>query len=282
LADGLVLGAGLVAAVGLYGLLTGQVGLIEGVPRLKAIYGSPNNLALYLGRVVPLLVAVGFAGVGRRRWLYAAVLPVVGAAAILTFSRGLLVLSLPAGLLVLALAEKRLRRPIPVLLVVAALAVLPFLSTPRLTGLFDWDSGTTFLRLQLWQSAWRMFLDHPWLGVGPDNFLYAYRSRYVLPTAWQELNLSHPHNLFLDLLTRVGLLGAVPGLWMLALALQRGWMLRHRCTDAERPLFLGLYAGLVAGLAHGLIDNSLFLPDLAVLTLLVVGVTQREGVVGHG
>lgn len=276
LADGLLLGAVLVAAVGFYELLTGQVGLIEGVPRLRAVYGSPNNLALLLGRVLPLSVAVGFAGGGRRRGLYAAALPVVGAAALLTFSRGLLVLSLPAGLLVLALAEPRLRRPVLALIAVVALVVLPFLSTPRLAGLFDWDSGTTFWRLQLWQSAWRMFLDHPWLGVGPDNFLYAYRSRYVLPTAWQELNLSHPHNLFLDLLTRVGLFGAVPGLWMLALTLARGWRLLRRGSDPERPLYLGLYAGLVAGLAHGLIDNSLFLPDLAVLTLLVVGVTRRN------
>ncbi|MCS7038334.1 MAG: O-antigen ligase family protein [Caldilineales bacterium] len=274
LADGLVLGAVLVAAVGLYGLATGQVESIEGVPRLKAVYGSPNNLALFLGRVLPLLVAVGFTGSGRRRWAYAVALPVVGAAAFLTFSRGLLLFSLPAGLLVLALAEKRLRRPVLALVGVAALAILPFITTPRLVGLFDWESGTTFWRLQLWQSAWRMFLDHPWLGVGPDNFLYAYRSRYVLPTAWQELNLSHPHNLFLDLLTRVGLFGAVPGLWMLALALPRGWALLRRWADPERVLYLGLYAGLVAGLAHGLIDNSLFLPDLAVLTLLVVAVTR--------
>ncbi len=275
--DALVLGAVLVAAVGLYGLLRGQVGFIEGVPRVKAIYGSPNNLALYLGRVLPLLTVVAFAGSGQRRWLYAPALLLVGAAAFFTFSRGLFVFSLPAGLATLALAEKRLRRPVLVIAFGVALALLPFLSTPRLASLLDWESGTTFWRLQLWRSAWRMFLDHPWLGVGPDNFLYAYRSRYVLPTAWQELNLSHPHNLVLDLLTRVGLLGTVPGLGILLLTLWRGWgWLRCRCDDETWRLpYLGLYAGLVAGLAHGLIDNSLFLPDLAVLTLLVAGITQR-------
>ncbi len=276
-ADALVLGAVLVAAVGLYDLVTGRVGLIEGVPRVKAIYGSPNNLALYLGRVLPLLTVVGWAGTGRRRWLYAMALLLVGAAAFLTFSRGLLVFGLPAGLVTLALIEKRLRRPVFGMAVLVALALFPFLSTPRLASLLDWESGTTFWRLQLWRSAWRMFLEHPWLGVGPDNFLYAYRSRYVLPTAWQELNLSHPHNLFFDLLTRVGLLGTVPGLAMLALTLGHGWAwLRCRCDDETGRLsYLGLYAGLVAGLAHGLIDNSLFLPDLAVLTLLVVGMTRR-------
>ena len=116
-----------------------------------------------------------------------------------------------------------------------------------------------------------MALDHPLLGVGPDNFLYAYRTRYVLPSGWQELNLSHPHNLFLDLWTRLGLVGLVAGLAALVVAFASGWRLfgsrpasrtAGRRLDRGWPLVLGLLAGLAAAVAHGLIDNSLFLPDL--------------------
>ena len=49
-------------------------------------------------------------------------------------------------------------------------------------------------------------------GVGPGSFLEAYRTRYVLPSAWQEFNLEHPHNVYLDHWTRLGLLGLVAGL----------------------------------------------------------------------
>ncbi|MBX7233534.1 MAG: O-antigen ligase family protein [Caldilineales bacterium] len=315
LTDGLVLGALLVSGIGLYQFLGGQAPTAEGVPRILALYGSANNLALYLGRVLPLLVAGGIIGAGLRRWLYLLALVPIAAAAFLTFSKGLLLISFPAGLLILAIFEKRLRWPILVLALLAALALLPFLGAERFAGLFDTQSGTTFFRLQLWQSAWRMFLDHPWLGVGPDNFLYTYRSHYVLPSAWQELNLSHPHNLFLDLLTRLGLFGFVTGLWLLAASLLSALRLLAASSLplslrpsvsaslrpsvsaslrpslpaslrppvsaslplSLRPLYLGLIAGLIAGLLHGLIDNSIFLVDLSLLTFLVVGVTRGVG-----
>ena len=45
----------------------------EGVWRVRGFYGSPNNLALYLGRVFPLAwqVAAWLEKGGRRRWVYA-------------------------------------------------------------------------------------------------------------------------------------------------------------------------------------------------------------------
>ena len=62
LSDALVLGALLISAIGLYQFFAGGVSLIEGVPRISSLYGSPNNLALYLGRVLPLLVAIAMLG----------------------------------------------------------------------------------------------------------------------------------------------------------------------------------------------------------------------------
>lgn len=278
LAGALLLGAALAAGVGLGQLLSGGAAYAEGVPRVRGLYGSANNLALYLGRVAPLVVALFFLDRSRWRWAaLAAGLP-IAAAGLFTFSKGLLLVSLPVGWLALALLQPRLRRPAALLILLAGLALLPFWGAERFAGLFDTSGGTTFLRLQVWQSAWRMWLDHPWLGVGPDNFLYAFRSFYVLPTAWEELQLSHPHNLFLDLLTRVGLFGFLAGMWLLLLTLRRGWAQikeQRAALDLPSVLFLGLFAGLVAGLAHGLIDNSLFLPDLAILTLLVAAAVRR-------
>ncbi|RME85446.1 MAG: hypothetical protein D6775_02805 [Caldilineae bacterium] len=283
LSDALVLGALGASFIALYQLVSGSAGVAEGVPRVSALYGSANNLALYLGRILPLLVAVPLIGQAPRRRLYLAALVPVGLAAFFTFSKGLLLISLPAGLLLLAWWEPRARRAAGVLLVVAVLSLVPFLNTPRFTSLLDTTSGTTFLRLQLWQSAWRMWLDHPWLGVGPDNFLYAYRSTYVLPNAWEELLLSHPHNLFLDLLTRLGLLGFLAGMWLLGVTLLRGRRLvriiaRRAPGPTAWPLwpyYLGLFAGFCAGLLHGLIDNSLFLVDLSILSLFVVGILRE-------
>ena len=71
--------------------------------RLRSIYGSPNNVALYLGRVMPLLVAMSLLGgsaAQRRRWAYTLAILPIGLAILLTFSRGGLLLGIPAGLLV--------------------------------------------------------------------------------------------------------------------------------------------------------------------------------------
>jgi hypothetical protein len=70
--DGLMLGAVFVSCIAFWQLISGQ-GLItaEGVWRVRALYGSPNNLALYLDRIVPLALAVGLFGTSRRgpmRW----------------------------------------------------------------------------------------------------------------------------------------------------------------------------------------------------------------------
>ena len=125
-----------------------------------------------------------------------------------------------------------------------------------------------------------MAKDHPWLGVGPDNFLYAYRTRYVLPGGWEELNLSHPHNLVLDLVDAIGAGGA----WCGSLGHPR-WpppCLACWCPgpwdDAYWPLALGLLGGLAATVAHGLIDNSLFLVDLMALFMLAWGCCRGWGI----
>jgi putative inorganic carbon (HCO3(-)) transporter len=120
-----------------------------------------------------------------------------------------------------------------------------------------------------------MALDHPWLGVGPDNFLYAYRTRYVLPSAWQELSLSHPHNIVLDLWTRLGIPGLAVGIWAIASGAWRAWRLFNHPDPWIWPIALGLLGGLAATVAHGLIDNSLFLVDLMAIFMLSLGLLQR-------
>ena len=274
-----LLGAVLVSAIALAQFVTGHYGVAEGAPRVQALYGSANNLALVLGRVLPLAVILVFSvqysvfsSPWWRRVSYGAALVFIAAAGFLTFSKGLLFISIPVGLATLFIFQKNLRKPILLLVLLGVLALIPFLNTPRLAQI---ASGTGRFRVYLWISAWRMWLDHPWLGVGPDNFLYAYRSYYVLPAAWEELNLSHPHNLVFDLLTRVGLLGFLAGMGLVLGTIWAGFRRLRTAVTPEHPLrpwVLGLWAGFLGGMAHGLIDNSLFLPDLMILSLLVAGV----------
>ena len=158
----------------------------------------------------------------------------------------------------------------------AMVVLAPFVGAERFQRLFDLSSGTGALRLWLWRSAWQMAQDFPLLGVGPDNFLYAYRSGYILPAAWQEPNLNHPHNVILDLWTRLGLPGLlVAGLWLWTVVRGLWHQIRHS-HDEQFILALGMLAAVAAALVHGLIDVSYALPDLMVVWVLFSTVTETE------
>jgi O-antigen ligase len=289
LADAWILGAALIAAVGIGQWVLGE-GVIttEGVWRVRGFYGSPNNLALYLGRAFPLVLALaafapaeqGAIGSRRasrmRRWLCAAAAALLGLALLLTYSRGAWLAGVPAALLFLA--ALRGRRTLTVAVVVfllAATLLLALAGTERLTSLLETEKGTTFFRLQLWRSSLAMIRDHPFLGVGLDNFLYQYRSHYVLPTAWEEFNLSHPHNLFLDFWLRLGLGGLTVLAWLVVAFFRRGWRLYGALPAGPDALLVaGLMAGMVNFLAHGLVDNAFFLVDLAYVFMLMLALVQ--------
>ena len=99
----------------------------------------------------------------------------------------------------------------------------------------------------------------------------------MLPSAWEELGLSHPHNIVLDLWTRLGLLGVLAGAWALIAGWLRGWRLFKTGAPEVWPIALGLLAALAATLAHGLIDNSLFLLDLMGVFMMTLGIFQGSG-----
>jgi O-antigen ligase len=276
--DFFVLGGAAVALIGLvqFGLGVNIITAEEGFRRLRSVYGSPNNAGLYLGRVLPLVVAVGLFGYERRRRLgYGlAVLP-VGLALLLSFSKGALILGVPLSLLALGLlAGGRWLWASLGGLAAAAVAAIPLLRTPRFARLLDTSGGTTFFRLQLWRSSWMMFWDHLWLGVGPDNFLYQYRGRYILPAAWQEPDLSHPHNVFLDYGCRLGLGGLAAGLWLQIEFWRRALPLRRLVDADRRALALGMMGNMVDFMAHGLVDASYFVIDLAFVFFLALAVVQ--------
>ena len=282
LLDGFVLGALVVAGLGLWQYGTGHESLItaeEGLMRLRSIYGSPNNVALYLGRVLPLLLAVAWLGGpihGWRRWLYGAAAVPVGLAILLTFSRGGLLLGVPAGFLVIFWVWQRRngRSPWPWLILFAitgAIGLLIAQRIPALAGRLDLASATSFFRLNLWRASLNMIWEHPLTGVGLDNFLYAYRGRYILDAAWQEPNLNHPHNIVLDFATRLGLLGLLVGSWLFYSLGQTVRRAMSRVTAEWQPVAVGLAGSLAAILAHGLVDHSFFLIDLAYAFFLLLG-----------
>lgn len=252
----------------------GVVEETEGVRRLLAIYHSPNALALFLGRILPVALVLLVGGALVTPWqriLYTASALCLAAVLWLTYSRGAW-LAVVVALAAVALWQGRGKLvalgSVATGLAVAALALAG--------GLGRILSGATERqRLWVWQSAVQMIRDHPWLGVGLDNFLYQYRGSYRLPEAWAEPDISHPHNIVLDFWTRLGL----PGVAALAWLQLRFWRsalasLRMAADGRQRALALAVMAAMLETLVHGLVDNSFFLIDLAILFWLFYALAQ--------
>ena len=303
-ADGFVLGAMTVAAIGLLNYVRGNVFPAEfGFPRIRSVYGSPNNDALYLSRAFPLLLAMTLFGrwpdalaggrstlrrmVCSRRFFYGLGLVLVSVAIFLSASRGALLLGIPAAIIAVCVMGGGRWRYLGLamfgvlllgLLVIFTGVAAPLLAGTRFTNALDMSQGTGFFRINLWRSALAMFRDHPILGVGPDNFLYAYRGFYILPAAWQEPNLSHPHNIVLDFATRLGTLGLIVAVGLLVGLLRTGrQVLRATRQTALFPLAVGLLGLFVDMVAHGMVDHSLFLVDLAYVFMLACGLLSVLG-----
>ncbi len=271
--DGFLLGGVGVALIGLGQVALGRnlVAAEGGLLRLQSVYHSPNSVGLYLGRVWPfLVVGARWAQDRRRRALSLLALVLVTAALGLSFSRGALLLALPVSVIAMGWwVGGRYRWVAAALVAAGGVGLIPLLRLPRFAALLDLGRGTTFFRLKLWHSSLRMIRDHPLLGVGPGNFLDAYRTRYILPDAWEEFNLGHAHNILLDHWTRLGVLGVVAGL-----TVQNAFWRALRRSKGPHALQVGLVGSMAALLAHGLVDNAVFSPDLSLAFFLTLAMAE--------
>jgi O-antigen ligase len=279
----------LVAVFGLSQVvLGGAVTDVQGVRRVLGTYTSPNHFALLLGRALPLLIAVAWL---LPRWRIVAGVGVLlcGGALLATFSVGGW---LATGLAVLVVAGllggRRMLLALALAGVLAGGVLLVAAPVERLAGRLDPRQGTSFVRVQLWQAAVTLVGQSPVLGIGLDNFLYRYPTIIPAGTSY-EPNLSHPHNLVLQFWLQLGLPGLAALGWLLWQFWRLAWPWSQRYTDAtgsdggtgpplNRALAVGALGSMVDFVAHGLVDNSYFLPDMAVifwLTLAVAATLER-------
>jgi putative inorganic carbon (HCO3(-)) transporter len=251
--------------------------LIGGV--LMRAYGTfeqPNPYGGYLGLHLPLAVALVCFGLpaGRRR-LPSLVIALIGAALVITLSRGAWTAQAVA-LLVVVLAGSRTARHVGLtfgvlaaVLAVAAWPLLPAELTSRavsvvtsavdLGGVQDAtitpDNWAVMERLSQWFAGWQMFRANPLLGVGIGNYNAAYDD-YRLDQ-W-PVALGHAHNHYLTVAAEAGLLGFLGYVAFLTVACRSavGAVRAYgRMGDRQaQAIALGILGGLTAYATHNLFD----------------------------
>ncbi|MBI4769670.1 MAG: O-antigen ligase family protein [Chloroflexi bacterium] len=123
-------------------------------------------------------------------------------------------------------------------------------------------------RVAHWQAALEMARQHPWLGVGLDNYEAAYPGVRLLNWVYP---LGHAHNIYLNALAETGALGlaAYLTLWGTVFAFTirglraRGW---------RRGLALGLLGAFTHLSVHNLVDN-LYVNNTHLLVGVLLGLS---------
>jgi putative inorganic carbon (HCO3(-)) transporter len=286
-------------------------------------YGSANNVGLLLDRVIPILLAVGLTHIFQRsaasageaaqrpawrdplRWACVIALIPLAWALYWSRSRGAEV-AMVAVVLFFFVVEVRQWIAVAAVFVVGLAGGIIFRS--KLLDLLNTGhNGTETLseRFTYWKAGLLIIRDHFLLGTGPDSFRVLYNpdapARPHSPNSYAlkaldgqafpsnyDPGISHPHNFFLDFWISSGVLGLAALFWLLgafAIVLAR---LYRRCAplrkgDLLQRFLLGIAGGMLATLVHGLVDNSYFVDDLAVLfwlfiasLLILGGIIQRE------
>lgn len=116
-------------------------------------------------------------------------------------------------------------------------------------------------RVYLWQEAFRLMSEHPWLGAGP-----------MMTAMLVDLKTSaHPHNFIMQFLAEWG----IPFTGALLFFITFGILRWKKLIDIDRvermPLALPVVAALSAGIAAGLVDGLIVMPVSLVYMTIVIG-----------
>ncbi len=128
------------------------------------------------------------------------------------------------------------------------------------------DDPALLGRLIFWQYAFKIFKDNWLFGIGAENFKFV-KQHYGLFMPWKEGIRYNTHNIYLEVLTDLGVVGFVSFILLLGKAVFGLPPLRRSLKTQEgKGVAVGLEAGLVAFLTHGLLDS--FSWQYAAVTLM--------------
>jgi O-antigen ligase len=228
--------------------------------------GTLGHWMTYSGLLM-LVIAIALSrilfGRNERTWS-ALVLPALGAAVALTFTRSAEVGVCAAAALLFALKDFRLFAVVPV---VAAIffAIAPGQITQRFVSMFDKKDPTRIDRLAMLHEGERMVAAHPLAGVGPNMVERRY-AEYRGDDAVNQIN-PHLHNNLLQIAAERGLPALAIWLWFIVTLVRNAWRRFNDGTD--RFLSAAALAATTAMLTAGLFEYNFGDSEFLMLFLIV-------------
>ncbi|MAF59765.1 hypothetical protein CL631_02895 [bacterium] len=291
---------GVSAIIGIYGLfqLGGALTINQGGVRLDGTLGNAGYLAIYMLFHI-FLTFLMLTHSFKQKWIryvYGAIILLQVVILYHTATRGA-ILGLVGGvflaLLLFGLFSKNrpgIRRGVIVAIVSLAIATGGFFlakdtsfvrSSPVLSRIASISISELAPRLAIWNMGYQAFKEHPILGWGQENFIFAFNKYYDPAIYNQEPWFDRVHNIFFDWLVAGGILGLLAYLSLYFVSLYYLWFGgRSVFSTAEKSIFTGLFAGYFFHnllVFDNIISYVLFFSILAYIHHRIVISSERSG-----
>lgn len=272
--------ATLVALYGLYQNFFGTVSQtwqdadmfseIEG--RVVSTFENPNVLAEYLIMVIPLMVALFIVGNGPRMKVAAAFATAATLGCLVyTWSRGAW-LGIIVGMLVFLLMYSKNTMA---LFIFGSLGIpfLPFVLpdsiTQRFLSIGNLGDSSTSYRVNIWHGVIDMIGDHWKSGIGIGN--PAFSKVYPAYALSAIETAPHSHNLYLQIIVELGVVGLVVFLALLFLNAQGGFEFHMNENRREKLYSSALLCGIFSVLVQGMTDYIWYNYRVFLMFWLMIG-----------
>lgn len=235
--------------------------------RAYSTFGNPNVMGEYL--IAVCSVSVGMFWKERRgfwKLVYFCATGVLGLGLLATGSRGSM-LGLAVSAAVFALVAEHRLLPFGAAAVAALPFVLPESLKARFLGALAGTDSSTQYRMSIYGACMDMIGDYWLTGIGVGAFSMVY-PRYIYAAS----NSYHAHNLFLQVMLELGVVGFAVFMLLLLAWAQRLYRSIARDKTRERFITGTLLSGMAGLLTQGMTDHLWFNYRIVLLFWLMVGV----------
>ncbi|OHA49345.1 MAG: hypothetical protein A2991_01385 [Candidatus Terrybacteria bacterium RIFCSPLOWO2_01_FULL_58_14] len=238
--------------------------------RLRFLYGSPNELAMYLLPAALLVLGIedwGW-GIGKKaRW---AVFGLFFGALFWTQSLGALGAAAAGVIFLFAFRYRRRAAEWFAYAAITISALVPFASAALADFLIRESERSSFAsRVMIWRSAITLVREQWFFGIGPGAFQPQYLALQGRFPQYLEWAVPQPHNLFLSLWLGAGLFGLLGFLALLIATFRRA---RFQSTS---PLTRAALSALAALTVVGSVDTPFWRNDMGIVFFLLFAVALR-------
>lgn len=258
-----------VAASTIRGYYSGQIMFAQGIERavgLTSFGGDPNNLAATLVAVLPFMI-LGIRIEKRWQWraAWAGSIVMCVWTVVLTGSRsgflGLMCLSV----LVWLMSAHKVRNVLAALLLaVCVWSIMPQQYRTRYLTIQSKQLDASSLgRIEAWNAGWRMYVEHPILGVGAGAFGLGH-AQHTDTDNIHHRNWLQAHSLYFQLIAELGTLGILCfGFFILTVLrwcgrLMRRFPLLPRTDDYRGVVTRAALIAIIGLLMSGIFGHNLY------------------------